>query len=822
MATKSIISFFNELRNHGGAMWLQNDVVNASVPKAFQNDRTKQFIEDNKAHICSVLQENKILSSDIFQKIKILKDSSIDEYPLSFAQQRLWFIDQYEKTTNAYHIPSVFELENIVDITALQFAIQQVVARHEILRTKIVLNTEQEPIQIVCNESLTFQSEEFDEEDKRDRCLNDDINRPFDLQNEFPIRVKFYIVISKADDRKVTKSTRVMLINLHHIAADAWSLAILKQELSQYYHACIRKTNQFTLPDLVVQYKDFARWQRSYLTDAILEDQLAFWKGKLSNYSNLDLPTDFPRPNAITYQGASVDFILTAEQRNLLYEFAKNQGTTAHSVLLSAVSVFLNKYTGQDDIIVGGPIANRQSEQTRGMIGLFLNTLPMRVNLNDVENFATLVKRVHVNQIEIQTNQDLPFEKLVEEIAVERDISRHPIFQVAFVFQSAGQETNASHDINNYLRPFQGKALYNIEKFDLSMYFQDHGNEVAGRISYATSLFAKETITRYAENFKHLFEQLLAVPNQKYSDIAILPAADHRKIVFDWNNNFQYSAPLRPVYKIIEEQALRNASKIAVCYEGTALTYHELNEKSNQLARHIQQEYQARYEAKFTAGTLVALCTEKSIEMMIGILAIHKSGGAYVPIDPAHPLDRINFVLQDTSTLLVLTQNKVLKNVQLPEEKVLCIDNDKLYKNTEASNLEELAGERDLAYVIYTSGTSGRPKGVMIEHRSLSNLIQSQKHICQIDDSTRVLQFASLVFDASVWEIFTALSYGATLFILPSELRSEAALLKEYLVDHQISLALLPPALLATISPDGLPNLKSLVVGGESTPAEVM
>ncbi|RBL90379.1 non-ribosomal peptide synthetase/type I polyketide synthase [Chitinophaga flava] len=741
----------------------------------------------------------------------IIPRTDENQVVLSFAQERLWFIEEYEKGTNAYHIPAVYELAATTKVEGLKYALRQIVARHEVLRTTIQ-GKDQQGVQIVHLRSLSVEELLLTVHDDLDALLAEDINRPFDLRKEYPIRAKFYKI--EADD---SPERIILLINIHHIASDGWSTEIFQRELFAYYQAYLRKDSSFSLPALEIQYKDYALWQRSWLTGETLDRQLNYWKNKLSGYQPLAFPTDYPRPDRINYTGSHQIFTLNKQISDRLRSLTRQHGVTLHSALLGSMSILLGKYTGQDDILIGSPIANRHYRQIQDLIGFFVNTLINRTQLSNTQSYEELVREVHQQQMEAQQHQDLPFEKLVSELGVERDLSRHPLFQIAFVVQRFGSKV--PDEQQDYLKPFKGILSHEVEKFDLTVFIDDSDEEITGQISYATSLFREETIARLIQHYTYLLDTLTQAPEKAYSRISLLSPDEYQEIVYGWNDTAKVYPTGKTIHQYFEAQAAAYPDHTALVYEDRQLSYKELNEKSNQLARHIREQFRQKTGTELQPDTLIALCMDRSPEMIVSILAVLKAGGAYVPLDPAYPQQRKDFILEDTNAVLVLGLRRD-SGLQLPEEKVLYTDlTEDLYLHEDTANLRAYSSAGDLAYIIYTSGTTGKPKGVMIAHEGVMNLVFVQKDKLEISQASKVLQYAALVFDASVWEIFSALTLGAQLIIVPGNVRQDAQLLSEYINRHKATTALLPPVLLSVMSASGFPGLKTLVVGGDvSTP----
>ncbi|NQY10029.1 MAG: amino acid adenylation domain-containing protein [Flavobacteriales bacterium] len=820
---KNTATFFIELKAHAGSIWLEDDNIKFSAPKIFHTADTHDFIKGNKPHIMSVLRENRVHSKRAFDDTDIFADGTQSNYPLSPAQERLWFIEQYEDGTNAYHMPMVFELDAAIEVEGIKKALQQIVNRHEILRSRI----EQEEdlrtgIQVVHNEPLNVEEVVLKATEDFVKYISDDVNRPFDLSKEYPIRANIVSVLS-SEETGISK--RLLVVNTHHIASDGMSISIFQNELLAYYSAFIQHNEGFSLPPLSIQYKDYASWQRNFLSGPTLEKQLDYWREKLGGFQTLKLPTDFPRPATIDYNGALESFTLSKELSKKLRDLALQCGSSLHSVMLASMHILLNKYTGQKDIVIGSPIANRTHTQVSELIGFFVNIQANRTILNDSQNFTELIQQIHLDQIEAQSHQDLPFPKLVEELKVERDQSRHPIFQVMFEVQSVGTLNEHSDSQQKYFKPFKLQEAYEVERFDLSMVIVDVEEELLGQISYATSLFDKESIIPMIDHYLQLLEQLSKSPEKPYSQFSILSTEEHQKIVYDWNKTEKEFPRNKSIIEMFEEQAKLNPTNIAVAANNKQLTYQELNEKSNQLAHFIREEYQVKTKkAKKTLipDTPIVLCLDRSVEMIIGILGVLKAGGAYVPIDPSYPQARVDYMLEDTQAELILTQKypSQFREIQLPSEKVIHIDEgEEFYLEQPKTNISLNRTGSNLAYIIYTSGTTGMPKGVMVEHQAFSQFIFNFNDF--LTDKTNspkrdTICLTNYVFDIFGLEYALPLAFGSKVTLATIETVKE-----EYLHDHQI-IQQTPSALfqLTKLHPNKLSELTCLV-GGEALPTSI-
>ncbi|MBB6131881.1 non-ribosomal peptide synthetase, partial [Mucilaginibacter lappiensis] len=479
------------------------------------------------------------------------------------------------------------------------------------------------------------------------------------------------------------------------------------------------------------------------------------------------------------------------------------------------------KYTGQDDIVIGSPTANRQYRQTEDLIGFFVNMQVNRTLLRKDQSYAELIRKMHQEQITAQKYQDLPFERMVDELEIGRDISRHPVFQVMFVVQSFGSKDT---DWQGYLAPLSAKGTaYEVEKFDLSVFMDDSGASIRGVFSYATALFHRETIVELMGHYTHLLNQLTERPDEAYSGLSLLREESYQEIVYDWNATDKSYEQDKTIQELFTAQALLTPDSIALVYEGEELSYRELEEKSNQLARHIRSEYHQRSQAELQPDTLIALLLERSLEMVIGILGVLKAGGAYVPIDPGYPQDRIDYILSDTGSELVLSQRGLQEKEEfsLPEDKVVYIDlSEAFYRAEDSSAVPSYSGSGDLAYVIYTSGTTGKPKGVMIEHRGVVNYIDHVHTI--LPDTIQRIDFSSnLSFDLSVTTTLYPLCFGKNIYIYSGEL-SDIEEYRKHIVRHSIDFLKGTPSYLYLLNNDspevnGRDQLKVrlIIAGGE-------
>lgn len=777
--------------------------------------------------------------------------------PLSFAQQRLWFLYQLAPHNPFYNVPAAICLKGTLDRSALERSLREIVRRHAALRTRFA-TVDGQPVQVVepnANVELAvvnLQSVAISERDRiRQQLATAEAQRPFNLTTDSLLRVTLL---------HFDVAESVLLLTMHHIVADGWSLGILIRELGYFYTAFVEKRSP-TLPPLPIQYADFARWQHNWLQGEILEKQLSYWRQQLHDLPALKLPSDRPRPAVQTYRGATYPLHISPTLSQALETFSQQSGASLFMTLLAAFQTLLCRYTEQEDIAIGSPIANRHRSEVEGLIGFFVNSLVMRSDLSGNPTFRELLERVRQVALGAYEHQDLPFEKLVEELDPDRDLSRNPLFQVAFALQNAPVQSLELPALTLEPAPLESAST----RFDLEVHLWEpaHGlkslwrsqDGLSGFISYSTDLFDRDRIARLVGHFQALLAGIIANPDARLSDLPLLTAEEYQQILYDWSGCSFNRFPLALTdhegkkivakvshqgqpdketdlyfHHIIEGHAKQSPNAIALVTESQTLTYQDLDGQANQLAEVLR-------ELGIQPNSLVGLCVDRSADMVIGILGILKAGAAYVPLDPAYPSDRLQFMLNDTQISILLTQSWLVESLPVSQAQIVCFDEPRdslIRKENKVKNENrfplprdqeirlESEGFSDLAYVIYTSGSTGNPKGVLLSHRGLCNVVQAQRQLFQPDRDSRVLQFSSLSFDASIFEIALALGSGGTLYIPPKAAQLPGIALIQFLQENAITHALITPAVLAVLPPEKLPDLQVLITGGEACSGQVI
>lgn len=810
MTETTIAEFFAYLSSLDVQVSVDDGRLRCTAPEGILTPELRQELVDRKAQLISFLHHRRSRS----ELSPTIQPSSGAVFPLSFAQQRLWFLYQLAPNNPFYNVPAAIRLVGALDQEALERSFNQIIQRHDALRTTFTV-VDGEPVQVIAPhltiklERVNLQSVTVQDRERiRQQFAIAEAQRPFNLTVDPLLRV----TLVQFD---LTES--ILLLTLHHIVADGWSLGVLIRELACFYTAFVEEQPP-TLPALPIQYADFACWQRRELQGEVLARQLSYWRSQLQNLTMLQLPSDRSRPSVQSYRGATYPLQLSPTLTQALETLSQQSGSSLFMTLLAAFQTLLYRYTGQEDIAIGSPIANRHRSELEGLIGFFVNSLVMRSDLSGNPTFRELLKRVREVAIGAYAHQDLPFEKLVEELDPERDLSRNPLFQVAFALQNAPIQALELPELTLEPAPLTS----NSTRFDLEVHLWEPSNGLRsiwqsqeglnGFVAYSTDLFDRDRIARLVGHFQTLLEGIVHNPDARLLELPLLTAAEQQQMV-EWNQTDSTCTPDLCFHQIFEAQVQADPTAIAIVAEAT-LTYEELNQRADQLAQILQQ-------MGVQPDDLIGLCVDRSLNLGIGILGILKAGAAYVPLDPNYPPDRLRFMLTDTQVSIVLTQSGLIEKLPRSQAQIICLDQLDFSSNV-TPQVRKTVTPDHLAYVIYTSGSTGIPKGVLLTHHGLCNVVEAQRQVFPLSRDSKILQLSALSFDASVFEIALAFGSGSTLYIPPQSAQFPGMALMQFLQDHAITHALLMPAVLAVLPEVDLPALEVLITGGEACSSQVL
>ncbi|MCA1615209.1 MAG: condensation domain-containing protein [Acidobacteria bacterium] len=734
--------------------------------------------------------------------------------PLSYAQQRLWFLDQLEPCNAAYNMSAAVRMAGPLDVGALEGALGEVVRRHEVLRTTFRLEGDA-PVQVVgppppFNVSLTDLAALTDEEREAEvaRMMKEEAELPFDLARGPLLRASLL---------RLGAERHILLFTMHHIVADAWSVDVLVRELTALYEGGVTG-RPAALPSLPVQYADYALWQRAWLTGEVLERQLDYWRGRLGAApAALALPADKPRPAVQSYRGARESFRLSPRTLHELKRVSRQHGVTLFMTLLAGLKTLLSHYTHQSDLVVGTPVAGRGRAEVEPLVGFFANTLALRTDLSGDPTFAELLGRVRETALGAYAHQDVPFEMLVEELRPERDLSRHPLFQVMLVLQHARDAALRLHGLESDLL----RTASETSKFDLLLSLEESEHGLAGVLEYSTDLFEAETVRRMTGHFETLLEAAAESPELRVSELPLLGEEERGALLARSRGDVRTGAPVECLHRVFAARAAATPDALAVVYGEERVSYGELNRRANRIA-HTLRRHGVGPESR------VGLCAERSSEMIVGLLGILKAGAAYVPLDPEYPRERLALMLEDARVSVVLTQRRIEEGLPLRAEAVLHLDGVEPEDASEEFEPESGVTFDNTAYVLYTSGSTGRPKGVALGHGALANLIEWQHGEAPLPEGARTLQFASLNFDVSFQEIFSTLCEGGALVLISEDDRRDPVRLLRVIERERVARLYLPFVALRELAEaaEGLsaspPDLWQVITAGEQlqvTPA---
>ncbi|MEL7355556.1 MAG: amino acid adenylation domain-containing protein [Cyanobacteria bacterium J06560_6] len=799
---ESLETFLAHLSRQEVKLWLDGDRLRCSGPEDVLTDEINAQLKERKPEIIAFLQ--KAQSSQ--ESPPITPAQRPDNIPLSFAQQRLWFLHQMQPESAVYNLPLAIQVKGLLDTDALTQSLNKIIARHEILRTRFVTVAGQPVQQIEDNVSFEIKQVDLqhhsDPENAVKQAAIEAAKTSFDLSQD---------QLLQATLLKLGESNSIILFTVHHIIADAWSQEILIQELATFYRAALLGGQSEPLPALSVQYADFAIWQQNWLQGDTLATQLDYWHNQLDvNQSVLQLPTDYPRARVQTYQGKVEQFSLSQELSDQLKALGQKQSATLFMTLLAAFKVLLYRYTGQTDLVVGTPVANRHRAEVEGLIGLFVNTLVLRSQLVPQANFKDLLEQIKATAWAAYDHQDLPFEKLVEALQPERDLSYSPLFQVKFRLENPPQKSISLPGLTFERLP----QAVTTAKLDLSVDLYETAEGIIGGFEYNSDLFKPETIQRMVSHFKELLSSIAVAPEAPVAELSMLTTAEKQQQLVKWNNTKKDYRQDCCFHHLFEEQVEKYPDAIALLFDpgsdnnsSTQLTYHELNTRSNQLVHYLQF-------LGVGPETIVGICVERSPEMIIALLAVLKAGGAYLPLDPTYPADRLAYMLDDAQVPILLTQSHLPITADTTVQRIN-LDTDWPTDQPQTNPSSNVTPD-NLAYLIYTSGSTGKPKGVLVPHGGLVNLTEDKIRVCDVRPGDCILQFFSFSFDASIPEIIMALASGSKLLLAPATTLLPGPGLSNLIEQHQVTHITITPSALSSVPYRDFPNLRMVLVGGEA------
>ncbi|QLE39946.1 amino acid adenylation domain-containing protein [Nostoc sp. C052] len=796
----TVFEFISSLNSLDIKVWVEDDQLRYRAPKGVITSSLKQELMERKKEILRYLQEAITAKKLAFEPIlSIDRDCDL---PLSFSQQRMWFLNQLEGESSAYTISFAVRLEGNLNIKVLEKALTEIVLRHEVLRTRFE-SKDDKPVQVI-DSGITVMLPVVDLQNvanpskQVEQLAIKEAYKPFDLAKDPVLRAKLW---------RVAQDEYILLFAIHHIAADGWSKGVLIREVSAHYRA-IATGSSVALPELPIQYADFAVWQRQWLTTQVLEHQLSYWKQELAGVPPvLELFTDRLRPAIQTFRGGIERFKIDSKLTQQLNKLSQNSSGTLFMTLLAGFVVLLSRYTGQTDLVVGSPIANRNRTEIEGLIGFFVNTLALRFNLSQELTFQALLEQVQQVTQNAYDNQDLPFEMLVEQLQLERNLDRNPLVQVMFALQNAPIDPWDLPGLKVEEMPWELNGV----RFDLEVHFFEVPQGLDGFCYYSSDLFDAATIARMMEHFQNLLAAIVTNPEQLVNQLPILTAQEKQQLLIEWNSTQTDYPTDKCIHHLFEAQVEHTPNAVAVLFENQHLTYRELNCRANSLAHYLKS-------LGVGVDVLVGIYVERSLEMVVGLLGILKAGGAYVPLDPNYPSERLNFMLKDTGVSVLLTQQHLIEKLPQHEAKLVCLDTDwEIISQSSQENCLIRVQASNLAYVIYTSGSTGQPKGVKVVHRGVNRLLFGVNYV-HLDATQIFLQLAPISFDASTFEIWGALVHGAKCVLFPGTIATSQNLSDE-IKKHGITILWLTAALFNSIidcDEKALLGIKQLLIGGEA------
>ncbi|NME69788.1 non-ribosomal peptide synthetase [Flammeovirga aprica] len=791
------IEVISKAQSEGVFPYEENDKIKFKLRNGAQltTELITEF-KEYKEQIIGWLKENKQQNNSLPAIVKI--DDSVTEIPLSYSQERVWFIDQYEGSKN-YHIPILLELKGDLDVITLEESLVEIVSRHHALRTQFFTHQGMMQQKVVGAENykLNIVEKEQFQDLNIVKGLEQMAWHAFDLSNDYMLRS---VLCSESDEK------HYLLFVLHHIAADGWSFPIVVNELTQLYKHKTKNNTTITLPELQIQYTDYSYWQRKNVKGGNLKGGIDFWKDQLQDVVVLDLPTDYIRPAYRSSFGATSKFTLPERSKNIIDKISVNTNTSTFNVLMSVFNILLHKYSQQEDICIGTPIANRSREEVQNLIGYLANTVPFRSNVDSTLTFKEYLSKVVELMFDIEEHQDVPFEEILENIDFERDNSRTPLFDVMFICHIMGK--GLSYDLEGLdVKEIQVKN--ETSKFDLTFTCSVFEDRIDIDLEYWVALFNEERVKAMFNHFVLLIDSIGLNIDEKICNLNMLSVEEKVELLRDFNATEQHFELNNTVVDLFNQYTKEQPSVTAINYLEQQVSYHELKQKSDALAKYLISK-------GVVANDVLPICFDRSINMMVAILGVMKAGAAYAPVDPKFPQQRIDFIINDIKAKFILGDHK-FKNYFGSNNFIDINTTSKWENETEHITLPEVSNEQ-LAYVIYTSGTTGNPKGVMIEHKALSNFIFSISRKLNIDEGVKMLGLTTYVFDISILEFFVPLCNGGELKLLSDHEILDLDLLQKVITDYEPTHIQTTPSRYQMMLDAGWDNndKNTLLVGGEA------
>jgi amino acid adenylation domain-containing protein len=735
-----------------------------------------------------------------------VEEPSVLSFPASLAQQAFWFLEQLDPGSTAFNVAVRFHLAGPLDVAILERAFNEVIRRHETLRTRFEEESDELMQVVLPSIALKLDVLDLSELPETERKIEMERQGSIEAQKRFSLNQAPLI---RANLLRLAPEEHILQVTIHHAVCDGWSIGILTDEIAALYEA-FAKGEPSPLPELPIQFADFTIWQHEFLKGPEIAAQLEYWQKRLANYVELDLPTDRHRPEVKQWQGDIVSILLPQELTDKLQAIAQQNGATLFMVFVAAFKILLLRFTGQEQIAIGSPVVGRTRVEIEKLIGVFINTVILHTDFAGNPPFDEALRAVRDTVVEAMANQDLPFEHLVKELQPARDLSRNPLFQINFIHQ------------RDFVKPvkFGGISLTAVPSrspgaiFDLQFFMVERFGVWRASCEYNTALYSRETTVRMLGYFKQLLASIAADPQTPIRKLEILPPEVRKQLLVDWNDTKRDYPADKTIHELFQEQVAANPSKVAVRCGKRSMTYTELDEMALRVCGQLQA-------AGAKPGVMVGLCVERSAEMLAGILGILKSGAAYVPMDPAFPAQRLTYMIEDARMPVIVTQSRVSSSLPPHQAKIVlleeCLSSPPAAKTRNASS-------NDLAYVIFTSGSTGRPKGVQIPHRTVVNFLNSMRREPGLTRDDILLSVTTLSFDIAGLELFLPLTTGATVVVAPREVVTDAALLIEELDRTKATMLQATPItwrMLLEAGWKGSPQLKALI-GGEAVPRELV